>query len=38
MRPLRPQDVVRGQFRGYHDEEGVAPDSTVETYVAVRLG
>ena len=38
MQALRPQDVVRGQFRGYHDEEGVAPDSTVETYVAVRLG
>ena len=38
MQPLASQDVVRGQFRGYHDEEGVAADSTVETYVAVRLG
>jgi glucose-6-phosphate 1-dehydrogenase len=37
MRPLTPDDVVRGQFRGYRDEEGVAPDSDVETYVAVRL-
>ena len=37
MQPLASQDVVRGQFRGYHDEEGVAADSTVETYVAVRL-
>ncbi len=37
IRPLRPEDVVRGQFRGYRDEEGVAADSTVETYAAVRL-
>ncbi|MFN0091446.1 MAG: glucose-6-phosphate dehydrogenase [Acidimicrobiales bacterium] len=37
MRPLRPADVVRGQFLGYRDEEGVAPDSDTETYVAVRL-
>jgi glucose-6-phosphate 1-dehydrogenase len=35
--PLGPDDVVRGQFRGYHDEAGVAPDSTVETFAAVRL-
>ena len=27
MRPLEPDDVVRGQFRGYRDEPGVAPDS-----------
>jgi glucose-6-phosphate 1-dehydrogenase len=37
LRPLRPTDVVRGQFNGYRDEDGVAPDSTVETFVAVRL-
>jgi glucose-6-phosphate 1-dehydrogenase len=37
MRPLQPDDVVRGQFRGYRDEDGVAPDSDVETFVAVRL-
>ncbi|HEY0593811.1 MAG TPA: glucose-6-phosphate dehydrogenase, partial [Thermoanaerobaculia bacterium] len=37
IRPLRPEDVVRGQFRGYRGEEGVAPDSTVETYAAVSL-
>ncbi len=37
MRPLSKDDVVRGQFKGYHDEDGVAPDSTVETYAAVRL-
>jgi glucose-6-phosphate 1-dehydrogenase len=35
--PLRPEDVVRGQFRGYRDEPGVAPGSSVETYVALKL-
>jgi glucose-6-phosphate 1-dehydrogenase len=37
MRPLTPSDVVRGQYRGYRQVDGVAPESTVETYVAVRL-
>jgi glucose-6-phosphate 1-dehydrogenase len=37
IRNLRPEDVVRGQYRGYRDEPGVAPDSTVETFAAVRL-
>jgi glucose-6-phosphate 1-dehydrogenase len=37
IRPLQPDDVVRGQFDGYRNERGVAPDSTVETYVALRL-
>ena len=37
MRPLRAADVVRGQFRGYRAEDGVAADSTVETFAAVRL-
>jgi glucose-6-phosphate 1-dehydrogenase len=37
MRPLTPGEVVRGQFRGYRAEEGVAPDSMVETFAAVRL-
>jgi glucose-6-phosphate 1-dehydrogenase len=37
IRPLTPDDVVRGQFEGYHDEPGVAPDSTVETFAAVRV-
>jgi glucose-6-phosphate 1-dehydrogenase len=37
VRPLDPASVVRGQFRGYRDEDGVAPDSEVETYVAVKL-
>lgn len=35
--PLDPDSVVRGQFRGYHDEPGVAADSRVETFAAVRL-
>jgi glucose-6-phosphate 1-dehydrogenase len=37
IRPLSPENLVRGQFRGYRKEEGVAPDSTVETFAAVRL-
>ena len=31
-RPLRPQQLVRGQYAGYREEPGVAPDSNVETY------
>jgi len=37
IRPLRPQDLVRGQYAGYRQEKGVAPDSTVETFAALRL-
>ncbi len=37
MRPLDPKEVVRGQFRGYRDEQGVAKDSQVETFAALRL-
>ncbi len=37
MAPLSAADVVRGQFNGYRREAGVAPNSTVETYAAVRL-
>jgi len=37
MRPLGPREVVRGQFRGYRDEPGVAKDSQVETFAALRL-
>jgi glucose-6-phosphate 1-dehydrogenase len=37
MRPLTPQDVVRGQFRGYRQEPGVAADSRIETFAALRL-
>jgi glucose-6-phosphate 1-dehydrogenase len=36
-RPLDPADAVRGQFRGYLSEPGVAAGSQVETYVAVKL-
>jgi glucose-6-phosphate 1-dehydrogenase len=35
--PLDPGDVVRGQFGGYRREPGVAPDSAVETFAALRL-
>jgi glucose-6-phosphate 1-dehydrogenase len=37
IRPLDRSSVVRGQFRGYREEPGVAADSGVETYVAARL-
>ena len=37
MRPLDPKQVVRGQFRGYRAEAGVARDSQVETFAALRL-
>ncbi|HEU4738858.1 MAG TPA: glucose-6-phosphate dehydrogenase [Solirubrobacterales bacterium] len=36
MPPLRPGDVVRGQYQGYRDEDGVAADSDAETFVAVK--
>jgi len=36
LRPLTPADVVRGQYAGYRDEAGVAPDSDTETFVALR--
>jgi glucose-6-phosphate 1-dehydrogenase len=37
IRSLSPADLVLGQYVGYRGEEGVAPDSNVETYAAVRL-
>ena len=37
IRPLDRKDLVRGQFAGYRREPGVAPDSNVETFAAVRL-
>jgi glucose-6-phosphate 1-dehydrogenase len=37
IRPLHQGSLVRGQYRGYRNETGVAPDSHVETYAAVRL-
>jgi glucose-6-phosphate 1-dehydrogenase len=37
MNPLDRGSVVRGQYRGYRQEKGVAADSRVETYAALRL-
>jgi len=37
IQPIDPANVVLGQFRGYHDEKGVAPDSKTETFAALRL-
>ena len=37
MRPLEPEDVVRGQYAGYRKESGVAKGSDVETFCALRL-
>jgi glucose-6-phosphate 1-dehydrogenase len=37
VRPLQAGDVLRGQYRGYREEAGVAPDSQVETFAALRL-
>jgi glucose-6-phosphate 1-dehydrogenase len=37
IRPLVPEHVVRGQFKGYLEEDGVARDSSVETFAAMRL-
>jgi glucose-6-phosphate 1-dehydrogenase len=36
MPPLRPENVVRGQYAGYREADGVAADSETETYVAVK--
>jgi len=35
--PLKPENVIRGQYVGYLDEAGVAKDSTTETYAAVTM-
>jgi glucose-6-phosphate 1-dehydrogenase len=35
--PLTARNLVRGQFRGYRQEPGVAPDSQVETFAALKL-
>jgi glucose-6-phosphate 1-dehydrogenase len=37
MPPLKAQDLVRGQFRGYRSEKGVEPNSQMETFAAMRL-
>ena len=36
MLPINPTDVVRGQYTGYRQEEGVAPESDTETFIALR--
>jgi glucose-6-phosphate 1-dehydrogenase len=38
MLPIHPTDVVRGQYAGYRGEEGVAPDSDTETFIALKVG
>lgn len=37
VRAIHSEDIVRGQFRGFRDEKGVAKDSQTETFVAMRL-
>ena len=37
VQPLQPDQIVRGQFRGYREEKGVAADSQVETFAALHL-
>lgn len=37
MRPVKPDDIVRGQYAGYREERDVAKDSDVETFCALRL-
>ena len=37
IRPLKPENAVRAQFKGYRQEDGVAKDSKVETYAALRF-
>ncbi len=37
MAQMTPDDIVRGQYDGYREAEGVAPDSTTETFVAARV-
>jgi glucose-6-phosphate 1-dehydrogenase len=37
IEPLDPARVIRGQYRGYLDEPGVAPSSTVETFAALEM-
>jgi glucose-6-phosphate 1-dehydrogenase len=38
MLPIRCQDVVRGQYAGYRNEDGVARDSDTETFIALKVG
>ena len=36
MLPIRPSDVIRGQYTGYRSEPGVAPESDTETFIALK--
>jgi glucose-6-phosphate 1-dehydrogenase len=36
MLPIDPKDVVRGQYTGYRAEDGVDPESDVETFIALK--
>jgi glucose-6-phosphate 1-dehydrogenase len=36
MMPIRPTDVVRGQYNGYRSEDGVSPESDTETFIALK--
>jgi glucose-6-phosphate 1-dehydrogenase len=36
MLPIQPADVVRGQYNGYRDEDGVDPQSETETFIALK--
>jgi glucose-6-phosphate 1-dehydrogenase len=36
MPPLRPENIVRGQYEGYREEDGVAADSDTETFIAIK--
>jgi glucose-6-phosphate 1-dehydrogenase len=38
VRSAKPECYVRGQYGGYREVKGVAPDSTTETFVALELG
>ncbi len=38
MLPVDPANVVRGQYSGYRDEQGVARDSDTETFIALKVG
>ena len=38
MLPVYPSDVVRGQYGGYRDEDGVANNSDTETFIALKVG
>ncbi|ORA12126.1 glucose-6-phosphate dehydrogenase [Mycobacterium arosiense] len=38
MLPVKPSNVVRGQYNGYRDEDGVAKDSDTETFIALKVG